>query len=156
MWRKTCRVMPPRGQRWQAIPGDLDLIAMPLVLPWYPDKDERIAASLFCLRDVNRLEAVSKALRRAVKYHEVSFKACPLLVKMELALVKITLVRVLWAKGIRNNPKLARIAGELEQYYRQMTTERDLEDLELQEDVTWAEYNKKRTGISKRSRRPSD
>ena len=79
----------------------------------------------------------------------------PLVVKMELAMVKITLV-VRWAKGIRNNPKLARIAGELEQYYRQMTTERDLEDLELQEDVTWAEYNKKRTGISKRSRRPTD
>ena len=34
---------------------------------------------------------------------------------------------------VGNNPKLARIAGEVEQYYRQMTTERDIEALELQE-----------------------
>ena len=79
----------------------------------------------------------------------------PPVVKMELAMVKIILV-FRWAKGIRNNPKLARIAGEVEQYYRQMTTERDPEAPELKEDVTWGEHKKKRTGIAKRSRRPSD
>ena len=57
---------------------------------------------------------------------------------------------------VGNNPKLARIAGEAEQYYRQMTTERELEALERKEDVTWGEHKKKRTGIAKRSRRPSD
>ena len=77
------RWMPLRSESWHVPPGELDLIAMPLVLPWYPAKDERLAASLFRLRDVGRLAAVSKALRRAVKYHDLLFKALPERVEWE-------------------------------------------------------------------------
>ena len=75
--------MPLSAQSWQVSPGDLDLIAMPLVLPWYPAKDECLAASLFMLRDVGRLAAVSKSMRRAVFYHALWFKSLPALVEEE-------------------------------------------------------------------------
>ena len=137
--------MPLRAQSWQVSPGDLDLIAMPLVLPWYPAKDERLAVSLFRLRDVGRLEAVSKALRRAVKYHDLSFKALPELAEEEArrrwasprhiayVLVKNTLARVLRGIALRYNPELARITGQLQEYYRQRRPLRDIEPLELQQ-----------------------
>ena len=48
-------------------------------------------------------------------------------------LVKNTLARVLRGIALRYNPELARITGQLEEYYRQRRPVRDIEPLELQQ-----------------------
>ena len=71
--------MPPRALPYEVSPGDLGLIALPLVLPWSPAADEALSDSFFCPGDLGRLAAVSKALRKVVFFHDVWFKAWPVL-----------------------------------------------------------------------------
>ena len=140
--------MPPRALSYEVSPGDLGLIALPLVLPWYPAADEALADSFFSPGDLGRLAAVSKALRKAVYYHDLRFKAWPVLAAgyvevgrprwaspryIAYVVVKKTLARVLRGIALRDNPELARITGQLQEYYRQRRPLRDIEPLELQQ-----------------------
>ena len=67
--------MPLRALSCWVSPGDVGLIALPLVLPWYPAADEAQATSLLSPVDVGRLKAVCRAMGETVFYHIIWFKA---------------------------------------------------------------------------------
>ena len=75
VWRRSRRPMPLRALSCWVSPGDVGLIALPLVLPWYPAADEAQATSLLSPVDVGRLKAVCRAMGETVFYHIVWFKA---------------------------------------------------------------------------------